>query len=100
MIVYGCPRILFKLDQFGNAKEIQIKNIQSCKKPNFQYFTFSMFRHVCILSGCDYAGTSIFQIYNKINQLLLEGIPGLGIMKASKLLQNFKTIENVKKNCY
>lgn len=79
LIPYGCPRIIYKLDKFGNAQEILLTDVGSAKEFDFQNFTLEMLRHMCILSGCDY----------------IASIPGLGLKKAYKLLKTYREIDKV-----
>lgn len=79
LIPYGCPRIIYKLDKTGNAREIDLSNISSSKEMDFSSFTLEMFRHMCILSGCDY----------------LPSIPSLGIKTAYNLVKEYKDIDKI-----
>eukprot|EP01114_Cavostelium_apophysatum_P019359 TRINITY_DN6219_c0_g1_i1.p1 TRINITY_DN6219_c0_g1~~TRINITY_DN6219_c0_g1_i1.p1 ORF type:complete len:623 (+),score=153.77 TRINITY_DN6219_c0_g1_i1:138-2006(+) len=80
LLAFGCKRVIFKMDKFGQGKEIQLCNLGATKNPSFLNFTFQMFRQVCILSGCDY---------------IRESVSGLGIKKACDLLKKFRSIEKV-----
>lgn len=80
MLPYGCNCILFKLDKYGNAQEIQTSQILECRSPlSFEKFTMKMFRQMCILSGCDY----------------LPSPSGLGIRGAYNLMKQFKDYKSV-----
>lgn len=74
LIVFGAKRIIYKLDKAGNAKQVNLDNLPKNKEMNFSKFSFINFRHMCLLSGCDY----------------LENIPGVGLMKAHQLISKFK----------
>lgn len=87
LIPYGCPRMIYKLDKDGNGKEIHFRDLGLVKELDLSRFSAEMFRHMCILSGCDY----------------LESLPGMGLKKAHGLLlkhgtmgEIFKAIETSK----
>ena len=66
LTLFGCPRILFKLDSMGNAVLYERERLPDClPRSNFD---FVKFRHVCITSGCDY----------------LPSLHGIGLGKAVK----------------
>ena len=51
LLVYGCRKVLFKLDIDGNGVEITFNDIfMKCTDYNFSYFTHSMFMECCILA--------------------------------------------------
>ncbi len=72
------------MDDHGNGKEIKLERLSAAKEINFTHFTQTMFRHVCILSGCDYSPS----------------IPGLGLKKAHALVKKYKSIDRVKISLY
>lgn len=76
-LVYGCPRVLFKIDFDTNqGQEIQLmRDLGKNESPSFKNFTHDMFVFMCILSGCDYC----------------EGIPGIGIKLAHKIVRVHRT---------
>ena len=77
MLVYGCPRVCFKVDwNTLQGQEIQLmKDLGSCVNPSFRNFTHDMFVSICIISGCDYC----------------KGVPGIGIKLAHKLVRIHRT---------
>ena len=80
LLVYGCKRVLFKMDKFGSGEEVCLNNIGSITEPvNFQGFDLKKFRHMCILSGCDY----------------LASVTGMGLKKAHSLLRIHSTAKRV-----
>jgi 5'-3' exonuclease len=79
LLAYGCPRVLFKMDKDGNAKQIQINDLGNCFSPKFTNFTHEQFRYVCILSGCDY----------------LASPKNMGIKTAISLLNRHQDIQRV-----
>eukprot|EP00978_Attheya_sp_CCMP212_P007155 scaffold16648_cov50-Attheya_sp.AAC.3 len=83
LLVYKCPRILFKID-FNKARgqEIELERELAKNEPlTFPKLTWThdMFTFMCILSGCDYC----------------EGIPGVGIKTAYKLVSTHCTPEAI-----
>eukprot|EP00457_Paulinella_chromatophora_P002696 gb/GEZN01002701.1/.p1 GENE.gb/GEZN01002701.1/~~gb/GEZN01002701.1/.p1 ORF type:complete len:701 (-),score=78.66 gb/GEZN01002701.1/:287-2362(-) len=72
LLVFGCSRVLFKMDKFGNGEEIRWRNVEACEEVNLANWTPERFQHMCILSGCDY----------------LESLPGMGLKKAHGFLKS------------
>lgn len=79
MLIRMSFQVIFKLDKYGNGKEIRLENLGATTNPSFLNFTQDMFRHVCILAGCDY----------------LDSLQGMGIKKAHALLKRFRTMDRV-----
>ncbi|KMZ66855.1 Flap endonuclease 1 [Zostera marina] len=79
LIPFGCPRIIFKMDKFGQGVEFRSSMLSRNKDLNFFGFTQQMVLETCILSGCDY----------------LQSLPGMGLKRAHTLIQNFKTFDKV-----
>lgn len=75
--MFGCKRILFKLERDGSCLEIQRDNLGLCREVSFTGWTDKEFRQMAILSGCDY----------------LNSIHGIGIKKAHALIRKYKTAE-------
>ena len=48
-------QVLFKMTESGSEKLIKREDLNFALK--FKDFTFAKFRHMCILSGCDYASS-------------------------------------------
>lgn len=48
-------QVLFKMTQSGSGKLIKREDLNFALK--LKDFTFAKFRHMCILSGCDYASS-------------------------------------------
>ncbi|KAL7593884.1 exonuclease 1 isoform X1 [Lactuca sativa] len=82
LIPFGCPRIIYKMDKFGQGVEFQYSRLQHTKDLNLSGFTKQMILEMCILSGCDY----------------LQSLPGMGLKKAHALIKKFKTHEKVIKH--
>ncbi|CAN0405293.1 unnamed protein product [Lampetra planeri] len=70
LLAFGCDKVILKMDQSGNGVEISRSRLGRVTHLG-NYFTEEKFRHMCILSGCDY----------------LPSIPGIGLVKASKVLK-------------
>ncbi|KAI3456083.1 hypothetical protein Pfo_012746 [Paulownia fortunei] len=82
LIAFGCPRIIYKMDKFGQGVEFKNAMLQYNKELNLAGFTQMMLLEMCILSGCDY----------------LQSLPGMGLKKAHTLMKKFKSHENVIKH--
>lgn len=66
LLTFGCSKVIFKMDEQGNADEIEYKNIcahlDDNPSPNHKYiakhrkknFDPQLFRWMCIMAGCDY----------------------------------------------
>ncbi|KAI3929227.1 hypothetical protein MKX01_006463 [Papaver californicum] len=80
LIPFGCPRIIFKMEKFGQGVQFQSSLLQKSKELNLNGFTQQMVLEICILSGCDY----------------LQSLPGMGLMKAHALICKFKSYEKVR----
>jgi exonuclease-1 len=72
LVVFGCRKVMFKLDDSGNGKLIETQHLGKANC-GLVGFTMDSFRHMCILSGCDY----------------LSSVPGIGLGKALKLMRRF-----------
>jgi exonuclease-1 len=53
-LVYGCRRILLKLDRDGNGEEIKRENLGRNEDFSFMNWTDDQFKLFCTLTGCDY----------------------------------------------
>lgn len=54
LLVYGCEKVLFKLDSRGNGKLVESPKIPKAIRMREDQYSFEKFRFMCILSGCDY----------------------------------------------
>jgi len=54
LLVFGCKRVIFKLDNFGEGLCINREDFVNNKDASFVGWTDAMFRQMAILSGCDY----------------------------------------------
>ncbi|XP_050936502.1 exonuclease 1 [Cucumis melo] len=79
LIPFGCPRIIFKMDKFGQGVEFRYDMLQKNKDLNLSGFTKQMILEMCILSGCDY----------------LPSLPGMGLKRAHALVKKFLSYEKV-----
>ncbi|XP_025411225.1 exonuclease 1 isoform X2 [Sipha flava] len=70
LLLFGCKRVLFKLDQNGGGILIEQEKIHLSMNMQPEQFNMDKFRYMCILSGCDY----------------LPSIPGIGLMKARQFI--------------
>ncbi|KAF4360670.1 hypothetical protein G4B88_010665 [Cannabis sativa] len=82
LIPFGCPKIIFKMDKFGQAVQFQQSKLQHNKDLSFAGFTKQMILEMCILSGCDY----------------LQSLPGMGLKRAHALIKRFTTYDKVIKH--
>ncbi|OAY25030.1 hypothetical protein MANES_17G062800v8 [Manihot esculenta] len=82
LIPFGCPRIIFKMDKYGQAVEFHYSRLKQNKELSFSGFTHEMLLQMCILSGCDY----------------LQSLPGMGLKRAHALVNKFKSYDKVIKH--
>ncbi|UNI17701.1 Rad2 nuclease [Purpureocillium takamizusanense] len=79
LLVFGAKRLLTKLDQYGNCIEIKRRDFCACREVSLTGWTDTDFRRMAIMSGCDY----------------LDGLPGVGLKTAYRMLRKCKTPERV-----
>lgn len=53
-LVYGCSKVLFKMNKDGEGDEICHDSIFQATELSIRNFTPEQFQYLCILSGCDY----------------------------------------------
>ncbi|KAK4786634.1 hypothetical protein SAY86_010467 [Trapa natans] len=82
LIPFGCPRIIYKMDKYGQGVEFRYSNLHQNRDMSFTGFSKQMVLEMCILSGCDY----------------LQSMPGMGLKKAHQLIKKFKTYDKVIKH--
>ncbi|TVU34906.1 hypothetical protein EJB05_16762 [Eragrostis curvula] len=82
LIPFGCSRIIFKMDKYGQGVEFQITRLERNRELDFNGFTKLMLLEMCILSGCDY----------------LPSMPGMGVKRAHGLIQKYRCHEKVIKH--
>ena len=82
LLVFGCKTLLLKMSQFGECIEIKREKFGNVRgQITLHGFTDDDFRHMAILSGCDY----------------LESINGVGLITAHRLLRKYN--KNVQRVC-
>ncbi|XP_068690128.1 exonuclease 1-like [Montipora foliosa] len=69
LLVFACCEVIYKVHLHGSCQSIQSKDIPKCL--NISNYTFDLFRHMCIIAGCDY----------------LESLHGIGIKRAHNLMK-------------
>ncbi|XP_029187428.2 exonuclease 1-like isoform X2 [Acropora millepora] len=82
LLVYGCKKVIFKMDSCGHGMAVDLADLSKLTDLKLHEFTQEKFRHMCILSGCDY----------------LPSVKGIGLHKAIKLLRKSSTIDKVIKS--
>nr|KYP38086.1 Exonuclease 1 [Cajanus cajan] len=82
LIPFGCPRIIFKMDKFGQGVQFQYSMLQKNKELSFEGFNRQMLLEMCILSGCDY----------------LQSLPGMGLKRAHSSIKKFRSYDKVLKH--
>lgn len=71
LVLFGCQRILYKLDHSGFAEEVCLSRLGHLTELDLSGWSLGSFRQVCILSGCDY----------------LPSVAGMGLKTAWRLFQ-------------
>lgn len=80
LLVFGCNRLITKLNDFGECIEIDRSNLPRLKKtPYLATFTPAQWRLIAILSGCDYT----------------KGIPGVGLKTAFNIVLKVGSLNKV-----
>ncbi|CAL9080144.1 unnamed protein product [Musa textilis] len=82
LIPFGCSRIIFKMDKFGQGVEFQSLHLGKNKELDLTGFTKRMLLEMCIFSGCDY----------------LPSVPGMGLKRAHALVKRLKSYDKVIKH--
>ncbi|XP_018373535.1 PREDICTED: exonuclease 1-like isoform X2 [Trachymyrmex cornetzi] len=70
LTLFGCKKIFFKMDLVGNGVLVEQDQLHLAMNVRSEQFEMDKFRHICILSGCDY----------------LPSLPGIGLGKARKFI--------------
>lgn len=79
LLVFGCKKVLYKLNEFGECREILLEKMGDNKALRFDGWTPDMFRYMAILSGCDY----------------LASMPGMGLKTAHQLVRRYRTLDKL-----
>lgn len=77
LLVFGAKCLLTKLDKYGNCVSIRQDDFCACKDMDLTGWSEKQFRHMAILSGCDY----------------LASVKGVGLLTAYRLMRKHKTAE-------
>lgn len=72
-------QVIFKMDVNGHGLAVDLADLSKLTKLKLHEFTQEKFRHMCILSGCDY----------------LPSVKGIGLQTAIKLLRKSANVEKV-----
>ncbi|KAK0168682.1 hypothetical protein PV327_002458 [Microctonus hyperodae] len=70
LTLFGCKKIFFKMDINGFGLLVEQDRLHLAMNLRSDHFDMEKFRHMCILSGCDY----------------LASLPGIGLQKACKFV--------------
>ncbi|XP_039288080.1 exonuclease 1 [Nilaparvata lugens] len=70
LILFGCKKVVFKLDPNGGGLLVDQDKLHLSMKCRPENYSFEKFRRMCILSGCDY----------------LPSLPGIGLSKACRFI--------------
>ncbi|KAK5995620.1 Exodeoxyribonuclease 1 [Cladobotryum mycophilum] len=81
LLVFGAKKLLTKLDQYGNCMEINRRDFCACREISLTGWSDTEFRRMAIMSGCDY----------------LNGLPGVGLKTAYRMLRKTKSPEKIVK---
>ncbi|KAK5662583.1 hypothetical protein OQA88_8496 [Cercophora sp. LCS_1] len=79
LLVFGAKRLITKLDRYGQAVEINRKDFCAVREISLTGWTDIEFRHMAILSGCDY----------------LNGVGGMGLKTAYRMIRKYRTPERL-----
>jgi len=79
LLVFGAKRLLTKMDQHGQCVEINRRDFCAVREISLTGWTDVEFRHMAILSGCDY----------------LASINSVGLKTAYRLIRKHKTPERI-----
>jgi 5'-3' exonuclease len=92
LIIYGCKRILFKLDSNGMGQEFLLDSLIAAPPPevigdiakgtvvSFRGFDLLMLRTLGVLAGCDF----------------LPSVPGMGFKTAHALVKKYRSLSRVR----
>ncbi len=79
LLVFGAKRLLTKMDQHGQCVEINRRDFCAVREISLTGWTDVEFRHMAILSGCDY----------------LASVNSVGLKTAYRLIRKHKTPERI-----
>lgn len=70
LILFGCKKVLFKLQLNGSCLLLEADKLHLSMNCSLEKYSLEKFRHMCILSGCDY----------------IDSLPGIGLARACKFI--------------
>ncbi|CAO1315272.1 unnamed protein product [Diamesa serratosioi] len=70
LILFGCKKVLFKLQLTGSCLLLEADKLHLAMNCSIEKYSLEKFRHMCIISGCDY----------------IDSLPGIGLAKACKFV--------------
>ena len=73
LLLYGCNKVMYKMSAEGEGYVVDLEHLANVKTVQLASFTLEKFRHMCMLSGCDY----------------LPSMKGMGLMTAYKAIRRF-----------
>lgn len=79
LLVFGAKRLLTKLDKHGQGIEINRRDFCAVREVSLTGWTDAEFRHMAILSGCDY----------------LAGLSNMGLKTAHRMIRKHRTPDKV-----
>ena len=79
LIVFGCHRVMYKLDNAGHGKQLRLRLLGCNESLRFDNWDQKMLQRMCILSGCDY----------------LHSLTGMGLKKAHTYVAANKSHEQL-----
>ncbi|KAI8356106.1 PIN domain-like protein [Choanephora cucurbitarum] len=77
LLVFGCPRVIYKLTREGDGEQINYEDIFTLNQEKLNQLTPDLFRQMCMLSGCDY----------------LPSLSGMGLKTAIKKIRHDFSID-------
>ncbi|XP_020251806.1 exonuclease 1 isoform X1 [Asparagus officinalis] len=81
LIAYGCQKVIFKMDKYGNAEEFLMDKVLNSVGDglSFKHFDKELFTGMCVLAGCDF----------------LPSISGIGTKRAHSLVSKYRNLDRV-----
>ncbi|KAK9459394.1 PIN domain-like protein [Lipomyces oligophaga] len=82
LLVFGVKCLLTKFSDYGDCIAVYRSRLKECLDIDFSSFSDTMFRHMVILSGCDYT----------------PGLRNIGLKRAHQLLKQYRTTDRAMQN--
>lgn len=79
LLVFGCKRVLFKMEANGSCQEVRLEDLGRVEKMDLSLWNEDRFALMCVLSGCDYVNS----------------LPGIGLKNAFQLVKSGKNLGGV-----